>query len=317
MRYVKCNLCGSDEDMLIESHRKGRYGKPGAEVRAVICKTCGLVYLNPQLDDVELNDLYSTNYAGTSLEAPDEKLVQMKETGVERILEWLEKRVNLADKAGKVLDVGCGMGSLLGGLQKRGWDIYGVEPAPGYAQFARDRYGAEVITGFLDDVSLPGSYFDMVTLGDTFEHFPDPTQTLTRIRSLLKDGGLIYIKVPNITKHSRLRAFDAPHLYSYSPNSLSSFLRKTGFEPIEIEDGGNIQALAKKGDISPINFSSQGDDYKKIISHLRWRYVYLMPVVVKGWLIRTVSLSIRRIFGEQRGRKILELIKKLVPVFRG
>jgi len=97
--------------MLIESHRKGRYGKPGAEVRAVICKTCGLVYLNPQLDDVELNDLYSTNYAGTSLEAPDEKLVQMKETGVERILEWLEKRVNLADKAGKVLDVGCGMGS--------------------------------------------------------------------------------------------------------------------------------------------------------------------------------------------------------------
>lgn len=317
MRYVKCNLCGSDEHALIESHRKGKYGKPGAEVRAVICQTCGLVFLNPQLDDIELSDLYSTSYAGGSPGAPDENLVRRKEAGAEWILGWLEQRVNLSDKAGKVLDIGCGMGSLLGGLQERGWDIYGVEPAPGYAEFARNRYGAEVITGFLEEVNLAGSYFDLVTLSHSIEHFSDPAQALTRIRSLLKDGRLIYIGTPNITKPARFRAFEAPHLYSFSPNTISLLLRKTGFEVIEIDGTGNIQALAKKDGISTIDFSTEGDDYKKIISHLRWRYVYLIPTIVKRWLIKVVSPSIRRIFGEQRGRKILELIKKLVPIFRG
>ena len=31
MRYVDCNLCGSDNYMLIDSHRKDRYSKPEKE----------------------------------------------------------------------------------------------------------------------------------------------------------------------------------------------------------------------------------------------------------------------------------------------
>lgn len=317
MRYVKCNLCGSDEHVVIDSHRKGKYAKPEAEVRAVICKTCGLVYLNPQLDDVELHDLYSTNYAGTKPDAPNEKLVRMKETGVEMILRWLDGRVNLYDKPGKVLDIGCGMGSLLGGFQKRGWEAYGIEPTPYYAEFARKKYRVKVITGFLENASLPCSDFDMVALSHVLEHFPDPTQTLTKIRSLLKNEGQIYIGVPNILKPGRFRYFEAPHLYYYSANTLSLILRKTGFEPIEIDGSGNVQALAKKGTMSTIDFNTEGDDYRKIISSLRWSYVRIITVIIRRWLINTVSLSTRRIFGENRGQKFLELIKRLLPIFRG
>ena len=313
MRYVKCNLCGSDEHVVIDSHRKGKYGKPEAEVRAVICKTCGLVYLNPQLDDAERHNIYLTNYAGNSPCAPDENLVRMKETGVELTLRWLNKRVSLYDKPGKVLDIGCGMGSLLGGFKKRGWDTYGIEPTPYYSEFAREKYGAEVITGFFEDANLPSSYYDMVTLSHCLEHLPDPTQTLTRVRSLLKDEGLIYIGVPNILKGGRFRWIQAPHLYYYSSNTLRMLLRKTGFEPIEIDGRGDIRAIAQKGIIEKVDFNTAGDDYREIIRVLRWRSVRIVPIVVRRWVVGSVSRSIRRMFGEQRGRKILELIKRFLP----
>jgi len=315
---VKCNLCGSDDYELLDSHRNDRACKPEAEVRTVICKTCGLVYINPQIDSTELQKLYSDNYAGTRPSSvPDEELLRRKEAGTEWILGWLDERVSLYDKPGKVLDIGCGMGSLLGGFRKRGWDAYGVEPTPYYSKFAREKYGAEVITGFFEDVSLPGFYFDMVTLSHSFEHFPDPTETLTRIRSLLKDEGLIYVGVPNIFKLGHFKCFQAPHLYNYSANTLGLILRKTGFEPRDIDSSGNIMALARKGIISKADFNIVGDDYREIISSLRWRSVRIIPALVRRWLIRSVSRSIRRMFGEQRGRKILNLIKKLVPIFRG
>ena len=80
---MKCNLCGSDDYALIDSHRNDRVCKPEVEVRAVICKTCGLVYLNPQLDDVERHNIYLTNYDGNSPCASDENLVRKKEAGAE------------------------------------------------------------------------------------------------------------------------------------------------------------------------------------------------------------------------------------------
>jgi len=241
----------------------------------------------------------------------------MKETGVDLTLRWLNERVSLYDKPGKVLDIGCGMGSLLGGFKKRGWDAYGIEPTPYYSEFAREKYGAEVITGFFEDANLPSSYYDMVTLSHCLEHLPDPTQTLTRVRSLLKDEGLIYIGVPNILKGGRFRWVEAPHLYCYSSNTLRMLLRKTGFEPIEIDGRGQIRALARKATVSTIDFNTEGDDYKRIISNLRRRYIRIITVRVRNLVASPVSLSIRLVLGEQRGRKILNLIKKLVPIFRG
>jgi len=94
-------------------------------------------------------------------------------------------------------------------------------------------------------------------------------------------------------------------------------LRKTGFEPIEIDGRGQIRALARKATVSTIDFNTEGDDYKRIISNLRRRYIRIITVRVRNLVASPVSLSIRLVLGEQRGRKILNLIKKLVPIFRG
>jgi len=318
MRAINCNLCGSDEYALVDAHRKDKYCRPEVEVRAVICKHCGLVYVNPQIDESELHNLYATNYAETRHDLPDEKVLQRMEAMAEERWKWLEKRAPMNGHGGKVLDMGCSAGSLLNAFQKKGWDAYGVEPTPHYAEFARERYGLKITTGFLEEANLPSSYYDMVTLTQTLEHLADPTQALLRIRGLLKDGGLVYIDVPNIVKPKHFRFFEAPHLYTFSPNTMSLLLRKTGFEPIIIENGWDVRAVARKGGtVGNIDFSSQGDDYKEIISNLKWRHARLWLHLAQGWLTSKVSLTIRRTFGESAGRKILGLIKRLLHQTEG
>ncbi len=313
MRAINCNLCGFNECVLIDSHRKDKYCRPEVEVRTVICKNCGIAYVNPQIDETELHNLYATNYADTRLNLPDEKVLQRMEAMAEERWKWLEKRAHVNGNAGRVLDMGCSAGSLLNVFQKNGWDAYGVEPTPHYAELARKRYGLKVTIGFLEDSSLSADYFDMVTLTQTLEHLADPTRALNQLWSLLKDGGLIYIDVPNIVKPKHFRFFEAPHLYTFSPTTLSLLLRKTGLEPIYVENGWDIRALARKGNLADnIDFSTQGDNYQQIISGLRWRYVNLSLHFTKGWLINAVSLTVRRIFGESAGRKILGLVKRLL-----
>lgn len=318
MRYLNCNLCSSNEYVVIGRHRKDRYCKPEIEVRTVICKICGLVYVNPQLGEAELHNLYSTTYAGIRLNLPGEGELLSNKLWYEDRLKWIEERVNIKDIPGKVLDVGCGPGSFLDVLRRRGWDAYGIEPTPHYAEFARERYRVKVTTGFLEDVQLPEAYFDMVTLERTFEHMADPTQALITIRNSLKEGGIICIDVPNILKPKKLPFFEAPHLYYFSPNTLSLLLRKIGFELIVAEDkyrklGANIWVLARKGNVSSsIDFSREGDNYREIIRNVRWKCLRLAACKTKEALIRRIVSGIVHIFGGQRGRQILELIKSLM-----
>lgn len=315
MRNVKCNLCGSNEYIPIDTHRKDKYCNPEIEVRTVICKNCGLVYVNPQPEEAELRNLYSTTYAGVRSDLPSEKRLLQLERMADGRLRWIDERVGVSDRTGKIMDVGGGVGSLLNAFKKRGWDAYGIEPTTHYAEFARERYRLKMTTGFLEDGNLPNSYFDMVTLTQTLEHLPDPTQALITLRKSLKDGGIIYIDVPNILKPKHFRFFEAPHVYTFSPATLSLLLRKTGFELIYIENGWDVRAVAKRSNMKGnIDFSAEGDDYKEIISNLKWRYILLAGRKIKikllGIPIGAVSSGITYVFGEQKGREIKERIKK-------
>jgi len=71
MHYITCNLCGSDEYIILHSHYNDMYCRPNVEVRNVICKLCGLVYINPRIDQSDIVTLYSGTYAGTRRSLPD------------------------------------------------------------------------------------------------------------------------------------------------------------------------------------------------------------------------------------------------------
>ncbi len=105
--------------------------------------------------------------------------------------------------ASKILDIGCGNGSLLLQLQRdKGCSqLYGVE-----MNAAQSAHLSSFLDGLFnvnveEDVSLYTEYagfFDYVILHDVVEHLYDPWFTLARIRGLASEHGRLIIATPNL-----------------------------------------------------------------------------------------------------------------------
>jgi len=139
---------------------------------------------------------------------------------------------------GRILDIGCSAGQFLDVME--GWDRYGNEISASFSGIARQRYGDRVVTGLFEDYPLQKEYFDVITLQDVFDHLRDPVAMLNKCKAMLKPGGLIVIKVHNIScLYARVmgRNFYAvmppTHLFYYNKASLRSLLGKTGFRTVD------------------------------------------------------------------------------------
>ncbi|MCX6706174.1 MAG: class I SAM-dependent methyltransferase, partial [Candidatus Woesebacteria bacterium] len=108
------------------------------------------------------------------------------------------KRVNLISEfvsGGKMLEVGSATGVMLKLFAKRGWDALGIEPS-GSCQEAKKK-GLRVLNVTFEDSKLPKDYFDLVVLNHTLEHMDNPEWVIKKIKTFLKDEGIIFIDVPN------------------------------------------------------------------------------------------------------------------------
>jgi 2-polyprenyl-3-methyl-5-hydroxy-6-metoxy-1,4-benzoquinol methylase len=147
----------------------------------------------------------------------------------------------LAVKNGRVLDVGCGDGSLIELSGHMGWHVFGVEFDKVAAASARGR-GIEVLAAEVDD--LPGryeSFFDAVTLSHVIEHVHDPLAALQHCRRVMKPGAYLWLQTPNIDSagyeiYGRFwRGLESPrHLALFQPRSLREILERAGFDRIEM-----------------------------------------------------------------------------------
>ena len=144
---------------------------------------------------------------------------------------------------GRVLDVGCGTGSITEFIMARtGSEVIGIEPDPTRYARAVER-GLNVYCGVLTaEFFHQHGPFSTIIFADVLEHLPSPGEIVLLAKGGLAPGGAILASVPNVAhafvRMSLLRGefryrssgiMDATHLRWFTKNTLHTFFTNLGF----------------------------------------------------------------------------------------
>jgi len=165
------------------------------------------------------------------------------------------------DTSARIVDIGCGAGSLVWWLHQRGyWAAEGVDLSAEQVAVAKALGVPNVrqadVSTFLAEA---GGSLDVVFARDVFEHF-DRNRLVTLldlIHSSLRIGGLLVFQVPNAESPfgGRIRYGDLTHELAFTSASVSQLLLIAGFseprtfsvEPVVYGVKSFLRLLAWKG----------------------------------------------------------------------
>lgn len=104
---------------------------------------------------------------------------------------------------GRVLDVGCGTGSLLTKLTVGGYKVYGIDmseecleiTSKRLKRFSSNNHG-EVKKGNASQIDYPTDFFDAVIAAEVMEHLEEDYLAVKEFHRVLRPGGISLITVP-------------------------------------------------------------------------------------------------------------------------
>lgn len=217
--------------------------------RVVRCEDCGLVFLNPQPSDQELDRIYNENYfLGCESEEGRRAASEVKQATAQQYLS--EIRRYRGDTAGRLLEIGCGGGDFLEIAERAGWQVVGVEYSSDACARARGRLkNGEVHCGELQRASLPANTFDVCAISDVLEHVRSPGLFLLEVHRVLKPGGTVFIATPSTDSWSarllnrKWMEFKVEHLTYFNRATLQTALFKAGFRNVIVQPGWKVLSL--------------------------------------------------------------------------
>lgn len=228
-----CPVCGGQP----------RRGWSLAALKAIYrCLTCGVEWFDPAGYPSSHRDQYARD--GSSRSTYYTSSADCDRLGFDGRVERLIAQSGRA--RGRVLDVGCSVGTFLEAAAARGWDAVGIEPNPAAAAGARAR-GRHVVVGYFDTQTACGlGEFDAVHMSDVIEHVFDPVQMLKAARTVLKPGGVLLVTTPDFdTLCGRaLQRKPAEHVVHFRRGALAEAAARAGFEGISVERIERRRSLA-------------------------------------------------------------------------
>lgn len=237
---LACPGCGADQP-------QGVLAKSGLPI--VRCGACNLLYTSPRLTAARRREMYELRDPRLRRKADEPRRPPQ-----EALAACLERLEPYRGQRGRLLDVGCGMGSFLEAARGRGWEAVGLDLSEECCRRARERAGTEVLQGTLPRRAreLAGG-FDAVTMWHLLEHVEHPLDELHAARQVLRPGGALWIAVPDgraLTlkptgvlprlfypgyRRRHYPAMPRIHLVHYTPATLERLLAQAGFEVLHTE----------------------------------------------------------------------------------
>jgi SAM-dependent methyltransferase len=210
-------------------------------LRLVRCTSCNVVYAPNPPDRTFL----STAYAGASYDSGRE--AQCAARSYARALAPYVTRLRYRNAA---VDVGAGSGPLLPWLSEIGFQpVIGVEPSRAAIRAAPASVRPMLREGMFGPELLDGVKLSLLCSFMTLEHMDDPGSFIKTAFTLLEPGGMIALVVHNwqglINRTLGLRSpiIDIEHLQLFNPSSVTTLLKKAGFEDITVKPISNRYPL--------------------------------------------------------------------------
>ncbi|MFC6354983.1 class I SAM-dependent methyltransferase [Luethyella okanaganae] len=172
-------------------------------------------------------------------------------------------------RGSRVLDVGCSSGNFGEALEQMNeCSVVGVDLNPDDIAVARQKISEAHVLDITDDTApdILGT-FDVIVFADVLEHLPDPRAALVKIRSMLRDRGVVVYSIPNMS-HASIRLdllegrfgytevglLDKTHFHFYDGDEINDVFASAGYridaeEPVvsEYPEGMVRERLAKIG----------------------------------------------------------------------
>lgn len=223
----QCPLCGSDSGFY--------FALPHTVVRKCRAIDCGLQFADPQLEEARLELAYRDLYYPAGSNGQQVQFENTEECIFRQVLEQLHTRLGSFEGL-RLLDCGCGRGSLLRVSTEFGLRPTGLEPDQ-HARCAAARVPGATIYASLTELSAKHiAPFDIVILWTVIEHLRRPWDDLAALKSLLAPDGWLLINTMD-TRCVRARIqrkaweqYQNPtHLYYFDAKSLGRAIREVGF----------------------------------------------------------------------------------------
>jgi SAM-dependent methyltransferase len=175
------------------------------------CEKCSFYFSCSNSNEFDYNKYYSTH---NNYSTPTSASTSKNEKCSYFLFENLDSTVNT------VVDYGCGNGQLSDLLMEK---------------YEVTRY----------DVGYPDvtNQYDCLVLSHVLEHIYNPKSFINSVSKYIRDGGYIYIEVPNAEKYEvhgntygPLQEINIEHINFFSPYSLTKLLIDLGFMPEKIKE---------------------------------------------------------------------------------
>ena len=232
-----CPICSTEEKRLLykQDFLDNAQISLVSHYDVVVCDKCGFVYADQIPSQAEADKHYA-NMSKYEINYREGQASQEQMDHFVKIVDFIQPHI--PDSDARILDIGCSTGGLLSILKSRGYShLLGIDPSPACARSTKQLYGIESevndIAGFHSNEK-----FDLVILSAVLEHIIDFDNSMQKIRSLIKDSGLLFLEVPDAERFEShifgpFQQFSTEHINYFSQYSLQNFLSRFSFKMIE------------------------------------------------------------------------------------
>lgn len=237
-----CPICCNDKGHVLHYQK---FALPDHHVLpkaydVVACIRCGFVYADTSACQSDYDRYYRdcSKYEDISLASGGGG----RESDRNRLQQTASSIANkLPSRSSAILDIGCANGGLLKALHGLSFtNLTGIDPSPICVAHVSQAGITCYEGGIFEQDKLPtGIKFDCIILSHVLEHVYDLRQAVVAITALLKNGGLLYIEVPDASRYHDFYVvpyyyFDCEHINHFSEIPLANLFRRSGCKLVDV-----------------------------------------------------------------------------------